>query len=66
MAISTPLIYAMLDNHQAYHQSIVVEVEDKIAKQSISILIDPGSAHSYVTPNVAKGCSFLKMKNNKS
>ena len=38
----------------------------KIAKQSISILIDPGSSHSYVTPKVVESCSLRKMKHDKS
>jgi hypothetical protein len=62
MARETPRIYAALDNHQADHQSTVVEVEGKIAKQSISILIDPGSTHSYVSPKVVEGCSLRKVK----
>ena len=40
-------IYAALEDHQEDHQSTVVEVTSKIAKQSVSILIDPRPTHSY-------------------
>ena len=45
-------IYATLEDRQTDHQSTVVEVAGKIVEQSISILIDPGSTHSYITPRV--------------
>ena len=44
-----PRIYAVLKDRQVYHQSTVVEVEGNIAEQSISILIDLGSTHSYIS-----------------
>ena len=66
IARATPKIYAALDNHQAYHRSIVVEVEGKISKQSISVLINLGSTHSYVSPKVAENYSLGKEKHNKS
>ena len=43
----------------------MVEVEGNIAKQSISILIDPGSTHSYITPKIVEICAFKKLKHNK-
>ena len=57
-----PRIYAALEDRQADHQSTVVEVAGKIVEQSISILIDPGSTHSYITPRVVEICSFKKVK----
>ena len=57
-----PRIYAALEVHYADHQSIVVEVAGKIVEQSVSILIDPGSTHSYVTPRVVEICAFKKAK----
>jgi hypothetical protein len=50
MARETPRIYAALEDQQADRQSAVIKVEGNISKQSISILIDLGSTHSYVTP----------------
>ena len=44
----------------------MVEVAGKIVKQSISILIDPSSTHSYITPRVVDICAFEKRKHNKS
>ena len=54
VARSIPRIYATLDDLQEYHQSTLVEVEGKIAKQSIPILIDPQSTHSYITPKIVE------------
>ena len=44
----------------------MVEVAGKIVEQSISILIDPSSTHSYITPRVVEICAFKKVKHNKS
>ena len=43
-----------------------MEVEGNIARQSIYVLINVGSTHSYVTPKVVESCSLRKMKYNKS
>ena len=58
VAREIPRIYAVLEDHQADHQSTVVEVASKIAEQPISILIDLGSTHSYITPSVVEICAF--------
>ena len=49
-----PRIYAALEDRQEYHQSTVVKVAGKIVEQYVSILIDPGSIHSYITPRVVE------------
>ena len=36
-----------------------------IVEQSISVLIDPGSTHSYITPRVVEICVFKKVKHRK-
>ena len=41
-------------------------VAHKIVEQSISILIDPGSTHSYITPRVVDICAFKKARHRKS
>ena len=51
MARETPKIYVTLNNHQDDHQSIIVEVEGKNVKQSISILIDLGETLRYILLN---------------
>jgi len=65
MARETPRIYSALDDHQADHQATVVEIGGKIAMQSISILIDPGSSHSYIHPKIVETCSLNKSKHGK-
>ena len=44
----------------------MVEVVGNIVEQSVSILIDPGSTHSYITPRVVEICAFKKVKHRKS
>ena len=66
VARAVPRIYAALEDRQADHQSVVVEVAGKIVEKSISILIDPGSTHSYITPRVVDICSFKKVKHRES
>ena len=58
LARMVPRIYAALEDLQEDYQSIVVEVEGNIAKQSISILIEPGSTHSYFSPKIVESFSF--------
>ena len=43
----------------------MIEVEGNIAKKSISILIEPGSTHSYITPRIVEICVFKKVKHRK-
>ena len=64
VARTVPRIYAALEDRQEDHQSIVVE--GKISKQSVSIWIDPGSTHNYITPRIAEICSFKKLEHRKS
>ena len=52
VARAFPRIYVALEDRQADHQSTVVEVAGKTVEQYVSILIDPGSTHSYITPSV--------------
>ena len=59
-------ICAALEDHQADHQSIVVEVAGKISKHFVSVLIDLGSTHIYITPRVVEICAFKKLKHSKS
>ena len=61
-----PRIYVALEDLQADHQSTVVDVEGKIAKKYVSILIDPGSIDRYITPKIVEICAFNKLKHSKS
>ena len=45
--------------------SVVFEVAGKIDEQSVSILIDHGSTHSYITPRVVEICAFKKVNHRK-
>ena len=58
VARAIPRIYAAVED--------LVEVEGKIPKQSVSILIEPGSTHSYITPKIVEICAFKKLKHRKS
>ena len=44
----------------------MVEVDGKIAEQSISVLIYPSSTHSYITPSIDDVCAFKNLKHSKS
>ena len=66
VARAIPRIYAALEDRQEDHQSIMVEVVGNIVEQFVSILIDPGSMHSYITPRVVENCTFKKVKHRKS
>ena len=44
----------------------MVEFEGKIVEQTIFVLSDLGSTHSYITPRVVEICSFNNLKHNKS
>ena len=57
-----PKICAVLEDHQEGHNSTVVEFEGEIAKQTISVLIDPGSTHIYITLGLVEMCTLKKSK----
>ena len=40
----------------------MVEVESDIVEQTVSILIDPGSTHIYITPGLIEMCTLKKSK----
>ena len=44
----------------------MVEVEGKIVEQYVSVLIDLGSTHSYITPRIVEICAFKKLNHSKS
>ena len=60
VAWTIPIIYVAVEDRQAYHRSIVVEVEGKIAEQFVFVLIDRGSTHNYITPRIVEICAFKK------
>ena len=66
MVRTIPRIYVALEDLQEDHQSTVVEVEGKISKQLVYVLIDPGSTNNYITPRIVEICAFKKLKHRKS
>ena len=62
----TPRIYAALDGWQADHQATMVEIEGKVSNTSFSILIDPGSCQSYVSPKIVDVSKLDKVKHEKA
>jgi hypothetical protein len=58
VARSMPQIYASLDHRQYDHQALVVDMEGMISNHLVSILIDPGSNMSYVSPQTLEKCKF--------
>jgi hypothetical protein len=65
VARSVPQIYAALDNNQADHQALVVEVEGMLFNHLVSVLIDPGSNLSYIAPKVVDKCKIQPQKQTK-
>lgn len=53
-------IFATMDNMQAGHQTSIIEVDDKICDQVVSISIDPRSNYSYINPNLVDKCGLRK------
>ena len=45
---------------------MVTEVAGKIDVQSVYVLTDPQSTHSYITPRVVEIYAFKKLKHSKS
>ena len=54
MGINVPRIYASMDNKKEKYQSHMIEVEGMIKNQTISILIDSRSFHSYIDPKMVE------------
>ena len=61
-----PKICAVLEYHQAGHNSTLVEVEGEIFERNVSVLIDPRSTHSYITPGFVEMCTLKKSKHRRA
>jgi hypothetical protein len=66
VARSMPQIYEALDNRQAYHQALVVEMEGTIANHLVPILFDLASNLSYVSHQTIEKCKLQQVKHVKS
>ena len=62
MTRSMPKIGASLENRQANHQNLMVEIEGMIKGHPIYILIDRGASLSYVSPRIVE---FYKLSQEK-
>jgi hypothetical protein len=58
-----PRIYAAVNNKQVDHQASVVDMEGMIANHLVSILIDPSSNLSYVSPQTVDKCKLQLVRN---
>ena len=56
-------INVALEDRNADHQPIMLEVEGKISNTPVSILIDYGSSLSYIAPKIVENCKLVKEKN---
>jgi hypothetical protein len=61
-----PQIYASLDSRQVDHQDSVVDMEGMISNHIVSILIEPSSNLSYVSPQTVEKCKLKQVKHAKS
>jgi hypothetical protein len=59
-------INAAIDDQQADHQSLVVEIKGKINDTRIFFLIDPRATLSYITPDIVESNKLKKLKHIKS
>jgi predicted aspartyl protease len=62
MGRNIPRIYAVLEDHEAEHQSHMIEMEGKIINHLVSILIDSGAIHSYIYSKIV---NILHLEKNK-
>ena len=58
LARTMPRINAALENMQADYQTSMVEVEGKLNQIPISILINPRSSLSLISPNLVENCKL--------
>ena len=65
-AVTISKICAVLEDHQEGHNSTVVEVEGDIAEQTVSIFIDPGLTHNYITHGIIEMCTLKQSKHIRS
>ena len=49
-----------MDNSRTYHHASIIEMDDKLCNQVVSILIDPGSNYSYVNSDLVDKCHLRK------
>lgn len=55
-----PQIYVVVDNRQEDHQVSIIDMDDMLCDQFISILIDPRPNYSYLNPAMVDNSSLGK------
>jgi hypothetical protein len=65
VARNLPKIHATLENRQSDHQASVVEMEGMVTNHVISIMIDPSSNLSYISPQTIEKCKLQPTKHTK-
>jgi hypothetical protein len=65
MGGNMPRIYAALEKQQEEYQSPMIEVEDEIDINAITILIDSRDRHSYINSNIVERFHLQRSKHNK-
>jgi hypothetical protein len=57
-ASSSPQIYAVVNNRQAEHQSMVVELSSTLNHINVKILFDSGVTNSFISPYSLEKCGL--------
>ena len=65
LARSIPRINVALEGRQVDHQSTMLEVEGKIPKTCVSILINSGASLNYIAPTIVEKFKLVLRKNEK-
>lgn len=55
-----PHTYATLDNRKMDNQASIIQMEEKLCDQVVSIMIDPRYNYSYVSPDLSDECGLNK------
>ncbi|KAH9294563.1 hypothetical protein KI387_038151, partial [Taxus chinensis] len=55
-------IYVAVENHQAEHQSMVIETTGSIGGVPTSILFDSGSSDSFIAPSLVERCRLVAVR----
>ena len=56
---NTHQIHAAVHNHQAEHQSTIVESTGKVNNDKLKILFDPGAIDSFISPYALDKCGLV-------
>lgn len=54
----TTQIYVVVHNHQAKEHASLIEIQGTFFNQPISIFIDLGAIHNFISPNVIQKCKI--------